>query len=539
MSHKYNLLPVNQEDIEKFDDEFLKNIYLYYVGKGRDAIIADDVTSVLISTFVLMFLNFLYTCINFHGLFTNQGHDSISNYIHIHKFWHMDAFMIICFIVFGFYITFRIFKTISDIKKYKTIKKFYNDVLKIKDSEIVSYRFDDIIKRIIESCYNTSNINIYTATTRIMKLDNIMISLFDNKVFNFGYLSNMLEWNIKFCLIYPLQNNKLDSINNIEKYIETIKTRIIAVSICNFIGTPFILLFSLFYACVTYGESLYNSFNLIASRKWTNRSQWRFRFYNELPHLFEIRMAQASFNMQIYMDQFNYPILEIFSRLVVFVCGSLLMFLVFIVFVNENNLTNKGFFGYQQVVGYIAILATILSIFRNYAKHNHLANPKKYLLKANESLKILPNSLIERAKTFHVLSKLSNYYQYSIVCVIKELIYIILTPIYYMPLLYTNADTIAKFILDSMENNYNMGVISKYSNFDNYCNDVIVKNPKLEYSAHQFNIDHPEYTFKYTNNMNDTIANQRDDMDLPQNSLIELSPIDTVYTSDEDNPQIF
>lgn len=524
--HRYSLLLDNYGDADKIDDLFLMNLYIYFLHGGYYNIIINDVISWFISIFLMLFINFLYMCIDFKGLFTNSGDHDIHEFINIHNYWNLGPFMIMCFVIFGIYILFRFAKTLMDIKKYKKTKLFYNKTLNIRDMEIRTYTWDDIIRKLIESCHNTSNVNIYTVSSRIMKMDNILISLFDNKLIDFGYINQLLEWNIKFCFIHSLQKdtNKIsdDILSDLDKYQNTVKKRIIIVSIINFLFMPFILLFVAFYNIIKYGEVFYNSPKLIASRRWTNQSKWRFRFYNELPHVFNTRMELASVEMRKYFEQFNHRLLEIISRFIVFVVGSMFLFLVFIVFVNENNLTNKGFFGFQPVLWYITIFATLLAIFRRYTKSNLMTKPEECLNEVNEYLKMIPDETIAKANYYKVHDKMSTYYQYHIICLIKEIVTICITPIYYMTTLYNKHKEISQFIAESIETHYVMGNVSKYCIFNNYSFDVIDKFPKLKHSIESFQQHHPSWNPTLDVLTNSEYQPGDNHLELPTTSLLEV-----------------
>ena len=81
--HKYSLLIDNFGDADKIDDLFLLNLYIYFLHGGYYNIIIDDIINIMISVFLMFFINFLYMCIDFKGLFTNTGNHNITEYINI------------------------------------------------------------------------------------------------------------------------------------------------------------------------------------------------------------------------------------------------------------------------------------------------------------------------------------------------------------------------------------------------------------------------------------------------------------------------
>jgi autophagy-related protein 9 len=533
--HRYSIFVDDYGDAAKIDDQFLINLYIYFLNGGYYNIIINDITNICISVFLMLFFKFIYSCVDYNGLFTNTGNHGIDEYIMWNQYKKFDVFMIFNFSIFIIYTLFRIIKLIQDLKKFSKTKTFYNKTLKIKDMEIRTHQWEDITEKLLANYHNVSNINVYTVTSRIMKLDNIFISLFDKKQIPFSYINGLMEWNIKHCFLRTLleDNNKISQhmIENRNKYKEKVKKHILWVGIINLLFLPFIILFVSLYTIIEHGESFYNSPNNIASRRWTRSGRWKFRFYNELPHLFEERMELASLEMNNYFEQFNYRILEIFSRLIVFIASCIFLFLLLAVFINENNLTNNGFFGFQPIIWYMTILATILAIFKNFTKSNVVANPGKFLQEVNQHLKIIGESNIKYANSPKIRNKMSTYYQYQLICIFKQLASILATPIYFMPKLYQMSDTICDFIVDHLENHYIMGNVSKFGIFTKYTYDLIERNPKLKYSIENFNISHQKWNCENEAFINTVKPDSK--MELPDNSIyqtiISIESDDDIY----------
>lgn len=524
--YRYSLLTDDYKDATKIDDAFLTNMYIYFRHGGYYNIIMDDTVNILISIFMMLFIKFVYSCVNFHDMFHNTGDHHINEFILWDKFGSFDAFMFISFFIFMIYTSFRIMKTSQNIKNFRKVKNFYNNTLKIKDSNIRNLKWETIIEKLVAQCHSTSTTNVYTVTSRIMKMDNIFISLFDKKQLPFDYLNGLVEWNIRHCFLNSLQEkpNQItystmnNEVNNTENYKAIVKKRILIVGVINLLFLPFILLFVAFYTIIQYGEEFYNSPQLITSRTWTRTSKWRFRFYNELPHIFETRMANASIEMKEYFEQFNNRILQIISRFIVFVFSSIFLLLLFIVFINENNLTNTGMFGFQ-ILFYITICATILAIFRNFTKQKLSVYPVDSLSKANEHLKLISDNNLISAGSSKVKNKMGIYYQYHLICLVKEVLSIVITPFYYMPKLYDKSDDICEFILEHIDSHRIMGNVSTFSIFTNYTPDIINRNPKLKYSIESFQENHTEWSLSAFD-MAHTI-NEDERMDLPNNSIHE------------------
>lgn len=101
----------------------------------------------------------------------------------------------------------------------------------------------------------------------------------------------------------------------------SLKTRFIFMGVMNAILAPFIVIYLLLYSFFRYFDvssterpMMYNTLtsiqqyhknpSSIGSRNYTLYAQWKFREFNELPHLFERRLARSHPIASEYIDQF-------------------------------------------------------------------------------------------------------------------------------------------------------------------------------------------------------------------------------------------
>jgi autophagy-related protein 9 len=187
----------------------------------------------------------------------------------------------------------------ASVRKFWKIRKIYKNDLNIDSNDLETLTWNEISNKIIKY-YCVPNLNIYTLQMQIMIKENLIISIYDQlEKLNFHKypLTKLLEWNFIFCFINPLINENREININVktdndkyDKYINQVKNRLARIAILNLIFMPFVLLFMLLYMILQYGEQFYNKPNLLANRQWTIKALWKFRYYNELPHIFHDRM---------------------------------------------------------------------------------------------------------------------------------------------------------------------------------------------------------------------------------------------------------
>ena len=100
-------------------------------------------------------------------------------------------------------------------KKPILIKKFFNNTLKIRDSELEYLEW----KEILDIYSDTSNdfMNPFYIDSIITTKENYFIALIDNKIIRPYHLNSIFEWNLMYCTIYSFLENSEKISDNIFK----------------------------------------------------------------------------------------------------------------------------------------------------------------------------------------------------------------------------------------------------------------------------------------------------------------------------------
>jgi len=405
-------------DIYK-NKSFIKQIYFYYKNKGIKNIILTHAVNIFISVFLFLFIVFLFNCINYKELFSVNDYSKLSDFIDWTHFFKFNIFFTCLFISFSLFILTKIVNIIELSHTYSNIKKYYNNNLGIQDEELEYIKWENIITKI--ETYNDEKINIYKINSIILFYDNYLNALFDKQIINISHLTNLMEWNIQYCILFKIFGEN-DTINNKKK---DIYYRIRVVSIINFIFMPFILVFILFYNIFNYGEEFYNKPTLLSTRVFTKKALWKFKYYNELPHDYESRIEKIIDPSNNYIKQFKRNYFNSISRLIIFVCSSFFIILLSLSLINDKILLYITIINNKSVIWFISILASIITIFK--INNTILVQPKDYMEEISIYL-YLNDEFVKNANTIETKNKFLSYYQYKIINIAKDIIYTILTP---------------------------------------------------------------------------------------------------------------
>lgn len=498
--HQYSLLTDTLGNPDIVDDLFLFNIYYYYHHRGYLNILFNDIVNLLILTFSVIFVNFLMLCIRFDKLISYTGNDKISfsNYVtaeNLHK-GGVKGYIVIFSILYGIYFIFQVINIISSSKKFAQIKKLYQRI-ELEDQELGNVKWNVVVEK-ISTHFPNPNLNPYTIANRILKKENLMISLLnnpDNKLDQY-YMTKLLEWNYIYCFIAPLFNEKneidpkyLDEGNT---YLKKAKNRLKWISIFNLILMPFILIYLVFYLILQYGEQFYKEPHLISSRQWALDAKWRLRCYNELPHLFYDRLKSASKYGHKYLDEFPNKTAETISRFVVFVLGSFFLVLLIVSVLNENLLINLDIFSNKPVLWCMGIFGGISAVLKNLIVDKMVFRPKKQY---NEIIKYitLPEEWEANCDQKEYRNHFIQMFPYHILTMLYECVMLLFTPYILYFKVRKVSPQICQNILAGIDKHHVLGHVAKNSLFNNLTQ--VSQNKKTQESFDRFKDKYPEHTF--------------------------------------------
>lgn len=474
---------------------FLNKMYSYYISRGFFNIISNKIVNLLITTIIAFFIVFLANCVDYSILININGETNVDQVVNIYNFFDLHYSSLILFICFCVFLLLKILSIVDDFIVFKKIKYFYNDILEIGEDEIQFITWDEVINKTKSIYGNETNIDIYYITSRITSKDNYLVALFDHNIVEINHLTNIMEWNIIYCIINSLFTDegalKPDFNENKEYYVETTKRRLRIISVLNYIFMPFIFVFILFYNLFNYGETFYNKPDKLVKRNWSRLAYWKFRNYNELYDKYDERLKKSDKIAESYGKQFPNKNIEIFARLIVFISSSI--FILFVIFsvLNQNVLIDLYITNNRTVLWYMGILASIIAVFKNLISDKLIFYPKEKMEELSEHLDI-PSDWVEKSNQNSVKSSFFNLYELHISTLIKNILYTLIVPFQLWSLSYDVKDVI-DFVEEVTIEDDKLGTICKFSDFEN---NRRVNNPeetKTYVSFNRFKVYYPEW----------------------------------------------
>lgn len=522
----------NENDWVKFNydnnlDEFYRTMYEYYYEKGINTFICTKITNLLTLLFTISLSFFFFIGIKWdeiNNTCLNKESCNNNNYINTDPFLKGNIFfnfIIITFIsVFSIYfICNLLIFLLIDIKRIKKIHKFYVKFLKINQKELQILSWDQIIGRLKKLHNDGFKIQFkdepptaHEIAARIMRNDNLFICLinqgfFDidikinNTIYNI-YLGNMLLWNIRNIILGDLFDNdfKLRTSWRNGNIKRSLKCKVRLYSIISFLIMPFFIIFYFCYFILNIAHEFHQktSSNSISNEKWTSMAKWKFREYNELPHIFEKRLIKSIPFTMHYLKLFNNPFNIKIARFISFLTGSIIGLIIIAVYITSDNILSielLPFYG-LNVLQLLTISGVVLSVSRSYIpeiinKNNLEDNPNKILEEITKYTHYIPNLWINRGHTYEVYNEITKLFKKPIQCFIEDFISTLMIPYILWFKLIPKCDNIVNIVNYMVEPemnsdmNYCMGdmcgpsLFLKSRNYKEFYQNFIKKNEDL------------------------------------------------------------
>lgn len=486
-------------------DNFLIRLYNYYNGKGILCIILEQFLN-LVSLFFLVFYSiFLIICIDYKKLF--ETHD-IYEAIDFMRFIDLPFFIIICLVIFSIIWFFKFVKFIFSIKLLMEIRRFYIDKLGISDEIIKTIKWNEIVNKIVNYSRrekliydNENDLTIYGILCRIMRKDNFFIAMIDtnildNKIYipfigEHNFLSKSLEWNIHKSIYNYIfdHNSQINSyITNdfdIDNLSKALKKRFIIMAWLNIIFSPFILLFQIAFFFFRFVEELKNEPTSLGLRQWSSYARWKFKQYNELPHIFDKRLKLAYKPANLYVKNFPQPIMITLSRFIIFILSSFIAVLSVFTIIDEQILFYPLTIE-RTVLWYLGMFGIIIGCCKYYSQPNQIFDPIDKLKNVIIYIYYSEPGWSNNEDKYKTLNEFTKLFTYKLLIVIDEIISVIVTPY----LLYKLSKQSKQIIL------FFTNIIS-YDNDIGYHCSYLSKNKLSEVLSQSLKIEKSYLNFKY------------------------------------------
>ncbi|SGY82053.1 BQ5605_C009g05542 [Microbotryum silenes-dioicae] len=497
---------INVEDL----DGFLQQVYIYYVGKGIVAIGLSRLLNLLTVGWVIAFSTFLMGCIDYSILWNSHHLSEVVVSKCISRFSGLTFLIAVSFTAFYCW---RIVRFGMDVGKLWEMHEFFTELLEIPENDIQAIPWHAIVTRLsalrathpaaLSSRSNSatesqggapSRLDAHDVANRIMREENYLIALFNKGVLDLSIplpslldrllagrspkwgasmLTQTLEWNLSFCLVgflfgrdgqvrraFLMEKNK-------KELVEALRRRFILMGLINAVFAPFIVIYLLMYSFFRYFEEYHKNPSSIGSRQFTPLARWKFREFNELPHLFSQRLAQAHPLADSYINQYPKARTALISRFVAFLAGSFAAVLILFSLIDPDAFLHFEITPGRTVLFYIGVFGTILAVARGMVPDDHkIVDPAETMRELVQHTHYLPNEWKDNLHSSGVHAEFGNLFQMKIVLFVKEILSVIVTPFVLWYTLPRCAGPIVDFFREFTIHVDGLGYVCSFAVFD-------------------------------------------------------------------------
>lgn len=264
----------NIEDL----DNFLTDVYDYYLGNGVWSIMLSRTLNLLTLLFVVAFSSFLISCIDYKKVPTSK---TMSQIVIPQCTKNMSGLSNLLIWVFLFLWIYKVFQYLIDVRRLWHLHEFYLHLLDISDAEMQTISWQEIVGRLmnLRDANPRTAINLtpqsrrfigeqsrqrmdaHDIANRLMRKENYLIALFNKDILDFRLpipflrhrqmFSKTLEWNVYLCVI-DFVFNEQGQVKQLflkdthrRDLIEAMRRRFVAVGVLSILSAPFTITYNL------------------------------------------------------------------------------------------------------------------------------------------------------------------------------------------------------------------------------------------------------------------------------------------------------
>ncbi|KAH6982782.1 autophagy protein Apg9-domain-containing protein [Ilyonectria sp. MPI-CAGE-AT-0026] len=481
-------------------DSFMRDVYDYYEGGGLWCILCANALWLLETLFVAVLLTFLCQCVDYSKV---PGSQSLNEIVIKQCTSKMSGFWNFGIWLYSFFFIWKSVQYFVEIRRLIYIRDFYIHLLDIPEQDMQTVSWQDIVARLMtlrdqnpKTATNISKslrrfigsqskerLDAHDIANRLMRKDNYLIAMINKDVLDlslpvpfFGgrqLFSKTMEWYLHYCIL-DMAFNELGQVQ--QDFLradrrgvlsQKLKQRLYFAGFLNLIFAPVVLA----YVVIVYFFTYYNEYQkdpkLAAARKYTSLAEWKFREFNELPHIFYERLHMSVPFATRYIDQFPKRMTEDIARSIAFMTGAITAILAVGSILDSELFLNFEITKDRTVLFYLGIFGAIWAITRGMVSEETLVfNPEYALRNVIEYTHYMPDHWHGRLHSFEVKLEFAELYKMKVVIFLEEVMGIITTPMLLLFALPKCSDQIIDFFREFTIHVDGLGYVCSFAVFD-------------------------------------------------------------------------
>jgi autophagy-related protein 9 len=200
----------------------------------------------------------------------------------------------------------------------------------------------------------------------------------DNSIFETFYCPT-LEWSLYFCILNFMWNHKYHVRPAFYLDPQALSRRFVVCGVAHLIFMPFLLFFITLHFALQNAYDYKSTKQYLGPREWSPVAKWTFREFNELPHIFERRLAPSYKAAEDYLKLFTQSeVVTTVGRILVFCGGSCGAVLFVFAAMNDAILLHVKIADWN-LLWYAGIVGIVYSIGKALLPNGNPGQPRRYV----------------------------------------------------------------------------------------------------------------------------------------------------------------
>ncbi|EFY99555.2 ATG9 domain protein [Metarhizium robertsii] len=481
-------------------DSFMRDVYDYYEGGGLLCILCSNALWLLETLFVAVLLTFLTQCVDYGKVPHSK---SLSEVVvdqctrNMSTSWSLGIWM------YSFFFIWKSVQYFFEIRRLIYVRDFFVYLLEIPEQDMQTVSWQDIVARIMSlrddnpktatnmprnlrryiGSQSKERLDAHDIANRLMRKENFLIAMINKDVLNLSLpvpllgdrqlFSKTMEWYLHYCIL-DMAFNEFGQVR--QEFLradrrsllsQKLRQRLYFAGFLNLIFAPVVLA----YVVIVYFFTYYNEYQkdpkLAAARKYTALAEWKFREFNELPHIFYERLHMSFPFATRYIEQFPKRMTEEIARSISFMSGAITAVLAV-----GTLLDSELFLGFEitqdrPVLFYLGVFGAIWAMTRGMiSEETTVFNPEYALRNVIEYTHYMPDHWQGRLHSFEVKQEFSELYKMKVVIFLEEVLGIITTPMLLFFSLPKCAEQVVDFFREFTIHVDGLGYVCSFAVFD-------------------------------------------------------------------------
>ncbi|EQK98489.1 Autophagy-related protein 9 [Ophiocordyceps sinensis CO18] len=481
-------------------DGFMRDVYHYYEGGGLLCILCSNALWLLETLFVAVLLTFLTQCVDY----TKVSQSKSLNEVVIKQCTRgMSGIWSFGIWLYSFFFIWKSVQYFFEIRRLIHIRDFFVYLLEIPEQDMQTVSWQDIVARIMtlrdqnpKTAMNMppnlrrfigsqakERLDAHDIANRLMRKENYLIAMINKDVLDLSLplpllrsrqlFSKTMEWYLHYGIL-DMAFNELGQVR--QDFLrpdrrgllsQKLKQRLYFAGLLNLVFAPVVLA----YVVIVYFFTYYNEYQkdpkLAAARKYTALAEWKFREFNELPHIFYERLHMSFPFATRYIDQFPKRMTEEIARSIAFMSGAITAVLAVCTVLDSELFLGFEITKDRTVLFYLGVFGGIWAMTRGMvSEETSVFNPEYALRNVIEYTHYMPDHWNGRLHSFEVKQEFSELYKMKVVIFLEEVMGIITTPMLLLFSLPKCSEQIIDFFREFTIHVDGLGYVCSFAVFD-------------------------------------------------------------------------